>query len=1178
MKQRKKFLAFNHLRRSVALLALAILIPPTMVWAQQWSGDGSGTSDNPYQIKNYAQLKEFAAIVNAGTTGAYAILMNDIVCKKDPEDLVYDTGWTPIGNSSNKYTGTFDGLDPDDGQVHTITGLSTATEYSSNYVGLFGCVGSDGVVKNVTLEEANINGQAYIAGIVGRNYGTVQNVVVKNSNIRGSNSNVGGVVGSSGGGIIENAVVSNTQITGQYEVGGIVGYNAKSPLKSSCLIGSSSVSGGNSPNNAFTHGGIAGTNENTIQNCYVAISGYISATADNGGEIGGIAGINSGTIQNCHYSGSGAISGTTSSTTEKIKVGGISGKNIGTVQYCYYAGTGEITATASSSNIGAIIGENLNKSTVQNCYYIYYTTSMPAFGSNDGTATNVTGLTTDQFKDEDFLTTYSFSSDNWLQGVFAPLLKGMPYTIIFKANDDTDYAYDKTVTSEDVDVLSDYAFTRSGYHFTGWNTKADGTGIDIPVDTKAGYVGPETLYAQWCANTNLTGHAATEATCTEAGNVEGYECTVCHKYFSDSKGTTEITENSWVIPATGHTLTAHAAVAANCTEPGNTAYWSCSACGKYFSDAAGTDEIAADSWVIPAHHTLTAHAAVAATCTDSGNSAYWECSVCHKYFSDAAGITEIEEDSWVTPALGHDLVEQAEVAATCTAAGRTAYQKCSRCDYKTDYEEIPALGHDIVNHEAVAPTCTTAGHTAYEGCSRCDYKSDDYEVIPASPATGHNFENGVCTICGHNYAQGTCGADDPKTTTEDESKNVTWLYDNDTHTLTISGTGAMMYYGLTSDNLHSTAPWNHLDGELEHVIVTNGVTSVGAYAFAMCRKLVNASLPTSVFEIDQAAFYTTDLIRIDIPSATAVTLAKNAFSSCHDDLVIAVPSTLLGTYQTATNWSAFAAKLVGVLSETTGFGTTFATGNYEYTRTFKCGVASTVCLPFSLDATQAASVGNFYTFAGIDKTGEKWEVIMQEATNKVSTDLTANTPYLFMPFIFEGKDKGDDVQLTFSGTVSTARDAGYSGWMESGTSNEWIFQGVYYNYTWAEGNENLDKVYGFAAQSYNGDSYTVSPGDFVMAGAGASIAPFRAFLQCNSGGQSNGTKRRNAPAETGSLPARMAVRLVGADGIVTGISSLTSDPSPAGEGSWFTLDGRKLNSTPNARGLYINNGKKVIKK
>ena len=48
------------------------------------------------------------------------------------------------------------------------------------------------------------------------------------------------------------------------------------------------------------------------------------------------------------------------------------------------------------------------------------------------------------------------------------------------------------------------------------------------------------------------------------------------------------------------------------------------------------------------------------------------------------------------------------------------------------------------------------------------------------------------------------------------------------------------------------------------------------------------------------------------------------------------------------------------------------------------------------------------------------------------------------------------------------------------------------------------------------------------------------------------------------------------DGETTGISSLTPDPSPKGEGSIYTLDGRRVNGQPTRKGMYIKSGKKVI--
>ena len=180
-------------KAAIALL-LVILAPPTEAWAD-WSGVGTGTSVDPYQIDTYAKLKEFADIVNGSNTGASAKLTADIECN--------DKTWTPIGNNTNKYTGTFDG------QGYTITGLSTAfTESPPSYAGLFGYVGTGGVVKNVTLVDAAIYGFDYVGSIAGRNQGTIQNcALIGTSNIRNSGGYSGGIAGYNSG-IVNNSYVA----------------------------------------------------------------------------------------------------------------------------------------------------------------------------------------------------------------------------------------------------------------------------------------------------------------------------------------------------------------------------------------------------------------------------------------------------------------------------------------------------------------------------------------------------------------------------------------------------------------------------------------------------------------------------------------------------------------------------------------------------------------------------------------------------------------------------------------------------------------------------------------------------------------------------------------------------------------------------------------------------------
>lgn len=172
------------------------------------------------------------------------------------------------------------------------------------------------------------------------------------------------------------------------------------------------------------------------------------------------------------------------------------------------------------------------------------------------------------------------------------------------------------------------------------------------------------------------------ATCTKDG-VSRRICSIC--------GAVE--EKS--VPATGHNFGAWTVTkAATCTESGISTR-KCSVCG--------TEE----TMIVPSlGHSMTATAGKAATCTEAGNSAYWTCSRCHQFFSDAAGKTEIAKDSWVIAALGHDEATRAAVAATCYASGHEADTYCKRCGIViTAGATIPATG----KHTYVNGVCTVCG-------------------------------------------------------------------------------------------------------------------------------------------------------------------------------------------------------------------------------------------------------------------------------------------------------------------------------------------------------------------------------------------------------------------------------------------------------------------------------------
>ena len=244
------------------------------------------------------------------------------------------------------------------------------------------------------------------------------------------------------------------------------------------------------------------------------------------------------------------------------------------------------------------------------------------------------------------------------------------------------------------------------------------------------------------------------ATCTEPGNSAYWSCSNCGKFFSDEAGNNEITENSWVIPAT-HTLVKTDAKDATCTEDGNTSYWHCSVCNKYFSDENGATEITLDGTVVKAHHTMTKTDAKEPTCTTEGNNAYYTCSACGKIFKDETGTQETSVEAEKIAATGHKMTKTDAKAATCTEDGNNEYYSCSACgkifkdaDGKiattVNAEKIAATGHKMTKTDAKAATCTEDGNNEYYSCSACGKVFKD-----ADGKTGTTVEAEKIAATGH---------------------------------------------------------------------------------------------------------------------------------------------------------------------------------------------------------------------------------------------------------------------------------------------------------------------------------------------------------------------------------------------------------------------------------------------
>ena len=274
--------------------------PPTGV-------TGNGTEAEPFILKTADHLAWFRDYVNTGKTSACAKIADDVeaidmstVCHAaDAATNTKELSWDPIGNSDNKYQGTFDG------NGKTIRNLYINS--TIRYKGFFGYA-VDCRIKNITFDNAKVkNTDIYGTGILAGAFEkcTIENIkILANCSVEGT-ANTGGIAGA-GAGNISNCE-NRAMVNGTNKVGGIVG-------------------------NSY---------DNTISSCanYGAVTGTEYA-------VGGMVGyFGSGTMQNsANY---GDISGA-------VVVGNLIGHAL-TFNINNVLGVGNITANDADCN-GLIVG------------------------------------------------------------------------------------------------------------------------------------------------------------------------------------------------------------------------------------------------------------------------------------------------------------------------------------------------------------------------------------------------------------------------------------------------------------------------------------------------------------------------------------------------------------------------------------------------------------------------------------------------------------------------------------------------------------------------------------------------------------------------------------------------------------------------------------------------------
>ena len=270
-------------------------------------GEGTGTSENPLQISTLTQLNA----IRGEYLDDHFMLTTDLdflgYTYEDPEK-----GWLPIGHDSDassegyqgtRFTGSFDGND------HVIWNLRI-DRGGEDYVGLFGGVGSGGLIVSLGLENLEVTGNQRVGGLVGAVFG---GGTVTDSYATGSVTGdefVGGLVGYSEGTVMDSYATGS--VTGEQRVGGLVGYSEGTVMDS---YATGSATG------ASNVGGLVGENDQST-----VTGSYATGSVTGDQRVGGLVGWNpdSSTVKrsywNTELSGNADSSGGVGLTTTDMFV------------------------------------------------------------------------------------------------------------------------------------------------------------------------------------------------------------------------------------------------------------------------------------------------------------------------------------------------------------------------------------------------------------------------------------------------------------------------------------------------------------------------------------------------------------------------------------------------------------------------------------------------------------------------------------------------------------------------------------------------------------------------------------------------------------------------------------------------------------------------------------------
>jgi filamentous hemagglutinin family protein len=347
-------------------------------------------------------------LVNANPGGSYTLSSNidaSATSGANAAGIWSSAGFVPIGSNSSPFTGKFDG------QGHVVSNLSIQRA-STDQVGLFGTINA-AVISNIGLVGGSITGQAEVGGLIGHDDGSTVSASYSTADVAGETS-VGGLVGYTSSATYV-SLYATGDVTATGSAGGLIGYAGGTAIDKSYASGAVSGRG--------AVGGLAGTLKNSDDGSHVGTvarsyaTGNVSAddNPSSGETVGGLVGsLQDGSISESYSTGSVTLNASSSDGNDYL-VGGLVGDNFyGNIQHAYSTGQVVSSACAAVNCVAGGFAGRSDSGTISASYWDTNTSGMAVGIGSDPSSNAVAPFTTAAAFNESTYSGFDFASTWYL--------------------------------------------------------------------------------------------------------------------------------------------------------------------------------------------------------------------------------------------------------------------------------------------------------------------------------------------------------------------------------------------------------------------------------------------------------------------------------------------------------------------------------------------------------------------------------------------------------------------------------------------------------------------------------------------------------------------------------------------------------------------------------------------